>query len=64
MTLSKEDRFLLEWLAKEDASKFGECHGPALDRLMLNDLVQINGVGWRAAVTVTEAGHKALQPTV
>ena len=31
--LTQTERFLLEWLAKDDG-QYGECHGPTLDRLV------------------------------
>lgn len=34
---------LLEWLAKEDSSLYGECHGTDLDRLF-----ELHLVDWKA----------------
>jgi hypothetical protein len=32
--LTSDEHFLLDWLAKEDHSAYGECRGRALDRLL------------------------------
>lgn len=60
-TLTEKQRFMLEWLAKEDASTFGECHGATLDGLVLRGLARIAGTGGRAAVSITEAGARAIE---
>src|SRR5262245_43993536 len=36
---------LLLWLAAEDYSQYGECHGPPLDRLIAMGLAQVHGPG-------------------
>lgn len=65
--LTKDEWFLLEWLAKEDkGGQLGECKGPALDSLVAKGLATIAdpkaGHGWDYAwATVTEAGHEALR---
>lgn len=65
--LSKTERFLLEWLSKEDASSFGECKGADLSILVHHGLAQIGPVppgrdsNYRA-VSLTEAGFAALSP--
>ncbi len=38
-------RRLLEWLASEEFSQYGECHGEDLDALVTLGLAQIHGVG-------------------
>lgn len=72
MTLTADERDLLEWLSKEDFSQYGECHGPALDRLVALGLAEIMGPGTERentfiakgdgimfrAVRLTEAGVK------
>lgn len=63
--LTEHERFLLEWLAKENASPYGECRGKALDRLVALGLAWIapvpDGVDSNYAdVSVTVAGRKAL----
>lgn len=40
-TLTREEKHLLAWLAKEDSSALGECHGPDLDRLVKLELAEI-----------------------
>lgn len=40
--LTQTERFLLEWLAKDDG-QYGECHGPTLDRLVAAGLAKVNG---------------------
>jgi hypothetical protein len=32
--LTREERFLLVWLAREDRNQLGECNGKSLDRLV------------------------------
>ena len=61
------DKQLLQWLAQEDSSALGECHGENLTRLAAAGLVRIGepppGLDkLYARVTVTEAGHLALRP--
>lgn len=58
--MDKSELDTLAWLAKEDASAFGECHGSALDKLVLRGFVEIHGTGGRARVSVTKAGLDAL----
>ena len=41
--LSKWERFLLEWLSKEEHSSYGECQGRDLDALHSAMLVSIEG---------------------
>jgi hypothetical protein len=43
LTVSEVD--LLKWLAKEDYSQYGECHGATLDGLIAKKLAQIHGPG-------------------
>ena len=62
-TLTDSQKGVLRWLAKEDHSAFGECHGPDLDALVLNGLVEIHGTTGGAVVTVTDAGRTALAIT-
>lgn len=40
-TLTSSQRFLLEWLAKEDVSQLGECKGADLDVLVLHGLASV-----------------------
>ncbi len=57
--LTSEERFVLDWLAKEDFSLFGECEGQALTVLIncgLAEVTEKERGGW-AKVAVTEAGH-------
>lgn len=57
--LTKTERFLLDWLAKEDVSALRECYGPDLDRLVALGFAQIEG----QRVSLTEAGVNAAKPT-
>lgn len=64
---------LLMWLAREDFSQYGECHGKTLDSLIDKGLAQVlqgrehqhgfiakgDGPMYRAVV-VTDAGREAL----
>ena len=38
--LVESERFLLDWLSKEDWSSYGECHGKDFDRLQALGLVE------------------------
>ena len=51
-----DDLWLLKWLAKEDFSHLGECHGKDLDALVAAGLARVQG----NAVSVTEAGFALL----
>jgi len=39
--LTKAERFVLEWLAKEDVSSYGECRGVALEGLIERGLARV-----------------------
>ena len=61
------DKQLLQWLAQEESSALGECHGKNLTRLAAAGLVRIGEPPLgrdrlHARVTVTEAGLRALRP--
>lgn len=68
------ERFLLEWLSREDFSQYGECHGQDLDALVSKGLAQIHAPGEHQvfiangqslmyrAVSLTDAGRSALSP--
>jgi hypothetical protein len=63
--LTGEQRFLLEWLSKEDSSSLGECHGKSLDALVEQGLAVIGAVapgmhGHYRRVSLTPAGRAAL----
>lgn len=71
------ERQLLEWLGQDEFSQYGECHGKALDALIAKGLAQTHlprehQSGFIAqgdskmyiAVSLTEAGRKALAETV
>ena len=61
--MTSQERFLLEWLSKEDFSHYGECEGPSLNVLVNTGLALITyheRDGW-ALVSLTEAGRLALQ---
>lgn len=71
--LTKDERFLLEWLSKDDG-QYGECHGKSLDSLLSNGFAIVQGAesglvnGFIAkgtdmmhrAVSITDAGRAAL----
>lgn len=64
-SLSQQERFVLEWLSKEDSGgAFGECNGRALDRLILLGLAQLGPEDERGQlyrrVTLTDLGHGVL----
>jgi hypothetical protein len=69
--LTRKQRNLLRWLAREDASRYGECHGPDLDALHAAGFVRTwtadpNTDVWpppslRHAVSVTAAGIEYIQ---
>lgn len=60
--LSKEERFVLVWLAREDRNQLGECNGRALDRLVdlgLAIVERMTGIDpeyWNVACT--EEGYR------
>src|SRR5512133_555852 len=41
--LTKGQRFLLEWLGKDDVSRYGECRGKDFDALRDAGLVHLHG---------------------
>jgi hypothetical protein len=43
--LTAAERMLLTWLSAADFSQYGECHGPALDKLIECGLAQVHGPG-------------------
>lgn len=71
--LSSSEKFLLEWLSKDDG-QYGECHGQTLDGLIERGLAVVQGaesgltnsfiakgtdIMYRA-VSITDAGRLAL----
>lgn len=67
--LTSQEKFLLEWLSKEDFSHYGECEGVALNVLVKMGLAKVTHrerTGW-ALVSLTDAGWnklKTITPTV
>lgn len=64
-TLTKNERFVLEWLAKEDDSLYGEARGKAYDALLELGLVEVcyrdrRGEDYNR-VRLTEAGFAYLK---
>lgn len=63
--LTAIEKGVLEWLAKEETSALGECHGQALDRLVALGLATITPPAspdqdqFYSRVALTEAGHVA-----
>jgi len=43
IVLSASERDLLLWLSEETFSQYGECHGPALEKLVSLGLAQVHG---------------------
>lgn len=62
--LGKNEWFLLEWLSKEDSSAYGECNGPALDKLVDEGIAELGPVPARGAdyrrVWLTDYGWEVL----
>jgi hypothetical protein len=60
--LTSQERFLLEWLSKEDTSALGECEGQSLTVLINSGLAVVTDLdrGAWANVSLTEAGLRAL----
>lgn len=61
--LGKDASRVLAWLAKEESSSYGECHGPALDRLISDRLAMVvdepgppRDIGY-SRVILTDRGH-------
>ncbi|QSY98549.1 hypothetical protein J2J97_32100 (plasmid) [Rhizobium bangladeshense] len=64
--LTQSERYVLEWLNKEDFSRYGECKGKDLDRLVSLGLAvvhedELEGDRNWATVSVTDAGRSALE---
>lgn len=60
--LTSQEKFLLEWLSKEDFSHYGECEGLALNVLVNTGLAKVTHSerdGW-ALVSLTSKGRQAL----
>ena len=55
--LTPSERFLLDWLSKEDFSQYGECHGRTLDRLIERGLAQLHGEETETQNTFIAKGH-------
>lgn len=47
--LTDSERYLLDWLGKEDFGQYGECKGSALDGLIAKGLAHVHGPGERQA---------------
>lgn len=62
--LTKAQRFLLEWLSREDWSAYGECCGRDLDHLLREGLAETaqhgRAISGRTGVRLTPAGLAAL----
>lgn len=60
--LTRRERFVLEWLSKEDFSTIGECEGQTLTVLLNCGLVEITqgDRGLWAKVSLTDAGRAAI----
>lgn len=62
--LTYQERFVLEWLSKEDGSSYGECRGEALNGLRSLGLVLVEG-DHRGSdydrVCLSEKGWRALE---
>jgi hypothetical protein len=61
--MNEAERFLLEWLSKEDWSAYGECEGKDLDALIARGLAELAHTppSGRTGVRLTEAGWEALK---
>jgi hypothetical protein len=64
--LMSQEKFLLDWLSKEDFSSLGECEGQSLTVLINCGLAQVgrDALGRRglsAPVSLTEAGWALLR---
>ena len=55
LTVSEKD--LLLWLSREDFSRYGECHGSALDSLIAKGLAQLHGEETETNNTFIAKGH-------
>ena len=63
--LTSQERFLLEWLSKEDASLYGECEGQSLNVLVNLGLATVGPAPegrhpHYGTVSLTDAGWSAL----
>lgn len=64
--LTSQEKFLLDWLSKEDFSSYGECEGSSLNVLINCGLAQVGRDaagrgGSYAPVSLTEAGWALLR---
>lgn len=63
---TSQERFLLEWLSKEESSAYGECHGDALNELLRRGFAIVSPamVGrdpHYRRVSITDSGLASLQ---
>lgn len=69
MGLSKDERFLLEWLSKEGYSQYGECCGESLNGLIAKGLATVHSFAAQGSarpyclVALTDAGRASIQKT-
>jgi hypothetical protein len=65
IVLTADQRFLLDWLSREDWSAAGECRGQTLDNLIAHGLAEYGPEDRRGAdyrgVRLTEAGWGMLR---
>lgn len=63
--ITSSQQRLLEWLAKEDSSALGECHGADLDELVKRGLAEIKDPerGDFARVSLTSMGQRLAAAT-
>ena len=61
--LTSQEKFLLEWLGKEDNSAYGECYGSALNVLINCGLAQTSETppSDYSRVSLTDAGFVMLK---
>lgn len=61
--LTSREKFLLEWLSKEDSSAYGECHGQELNVLLNTGLAVSSETppSDYARISLTENGSKYLK---
>lgn len=61
MILNPDEADLLKWLASEDYSQYGECHGRVLDSLISYGLAQLHNPGEHQHFIANDfAGNKGI----
>jgi hypothetical protein len=55
--ITPSEKWMLEWLSKEDFSQYGECYGRTLEALIARGFVQVHGEETETNNTFIAKGH-------